>query len=63
VEVLGPVPAPIPRLKDRYRMQVIVKYNVETDSVTDLMRRLRELEDILDDPRLKWSVDRDGRID
>ncbi|MBN2908306.1 primosomal protein N' [Polycladomyces sp. WAk] len=63
VEVLGPVPAPIPRLKDRYRMQVMVKYNVEMDSANSLLHRLRELEDILDDPRLKWSVDRDGRID
>jgi primosomal protein N' (replication factor Y) len=32
IEILGPVPSPIPRLKDRYRFQCMVKYRGTVDA-------------------------------
>lgn len=36
-ELLGPVPSPIPKLKDRYRFQLMVKYRGESN-VSDALR-------------------------
>ncbi|WP_166238114.1 primosomal protein N' [Paenibacillus turpanensis] len=38
-EVLGPVASPIPRLKDRYRFQCVVKIRKEPDQVIAAVRR------------------------
>ena len=59
-ELLGPVPAPIPRIKDRYRMQMLIKYPLKSSSVLWLKNRLRETLRQVADPQLKISLDRDG---
>ncbi|MFS8612626.1 MAG: primosomal protein N' [Planifilum fulgidum] len=58
-EVLGPVPATIPRMKDRYRLQVFIKYTDE-DVAKAVGKVLRYLEERAEDPELLVSVDRDG---
>lgn len=58
-EVLGPVPATIPRMKDRYRLQVFIKYTDE-DVAKAVGKVLRYLEERAEDPELRVSVDRDG---
>lgn len=59
-ELLGPVPAPIPRIKDRYRMQMLIKYPPGSPSVQWLKHRVREMLYSMEDPQLKISLDRDG---
>jgi primosomal protein N' (replication factor Y) len=61
-KLLGPVPAPIPRLKDRYRLQMLIKYDPNTEAVEHLKNGLRGLEQFEDDPELRISIDRDGLI-
>lgn len=58
-EVLGPVPATIPRMRDRYRLQVFIKYTDE-DVAKAMGKVLRYLEERAEDPELLVSVDRDG---
>ena len=58
-EVLGPVPATIPRMKDRYRLQVFIKYTDE-DVAKAVGKVLRYLEERAEEPELLVSVDRDG---
>jgi primosomal protein N' (replication factor Y) len=58
-EVLGPVPATIPRMKDRYRLQVFIKYTDE-EVAKAVKKVLRHLEERAEDPELRISVDRDG---
>ncbi|PTX61217.1 replication restart DNA helicase PriA [Melghirimyces profundicolus] len=59
-ELLGPVSAPIPRIKDRYRIQIIIKYNNLTDEPTGFVETLRGLKAGLKDPELRLGIDRDG---
>ncbi|MFC7442378.1 primosomal protein N' [Laceyella putida] len=59
-QLLGPVPAPIPRLKDRYRLQMLVKYQAERGHALMLKPLLREVVAMFDDPELRISVDRDA---
>jgi primosomal protein N' (replication factor Y) len=40
-ELLGPVPSPIPKLKDRYRFQCVVKYREET-KVREMLREITD---------------------
>ena len=59
MEVLGPVPSPIARLKDRYRYQCMVKYRGELP-VTEWIRKA--LESVIDNAvkeKLQISVDVD----
>jgi len=56
-ELLGPVPSPIPKLKDRYRFQCMVKYRGETN-VAGALRASADA--MLDDVRkLKLSIQLD----
>lgn len=59
-EVLGPVPAPIPRIKDRYRIQIMIKYEDHTDEPTDLVEAMRQLKAGWKDPELRIGIDREG---
>jgi len=40
-EILGPAPAPLPKIKDQYRWQLLIKTNSITGT-TNLMRRMLE---------------------
>jgi primosomal protein N' (replication factor Y) (superfamily II helicase) len=62
-QLLGPVPAPIPRLKDRYRLQMLLKYDPSDEETAEKCRIcLRELETLADDGELRLSIDRDGIV-
>ncbi len=56
-EVLGPVASPIPRVKDRYRFQCMVKYRGKLP-ITDILRKAEDrLEDIISSEKLQISMD------
>lgn len=59
-QLLGPVPASIPRLKDRYRLQMLVKYQADRGHAEVLKPLLRKVTAMFDDPELRISVDRDA---
>ena len=60
VEVLGPVAAPISKIKDRYRFQCVVKYVDESDKVVESIHQsIQELTDVMKDRKLLLQVDVD----
>ncbi len=59
-QLLGPVPAAIPRLKDRYRLQMLVKFHPSHQSISRLKSVLKQLENRFDDADLRISIDREG---
>jgi primosomal protein N' (replication factor Y) len=61
-ELLGPTPAPIPRLKDRFRLQILLKYPPEADCADLLKPLLRQVESLSSDKELNISIDRDVQI-
>lgn len=60
VEVLGPVPAPVPRVKDRYRFQVMVKYEPHSEALDRLIQVLQQVDSMRTDSKLRISIDRDS---
>jgi len=59
IDVLGPVASPIPRIKDRYRFQCVVKYRVDT-LASQLVAETAELfEERLAKEKIGFSVDVD----
>ncbi|MGA8942059.1 MAG: primosomal protein N' [Thermoactinomyces sp.] len=59
-QLLGPVPAPVPRIKDRYRLQILLKYSLDSKSISRIKDGLRQIFYIIDDPDLRINLDRDG---
>jgi primosomal protein N' (replication factor Y) len=59
-ELLGPVPAPVPRIKDRYRMQLMIKTHTHRDESRGWLDALRRLREQKADPNLRITIDRDG---
>ncbi|MBB6736062.1 primosomal protein N', partial [Cohnella sp. CBP 2801] len=62
LEVLGPVPSPIPRLKDRYRFQCMVKYRGDVDALGWTSRALRELSETAKRSGVQIGVDVDPQM-
>lgn len=62
LEVLGPVASPIPRIKDRYRFQCMVKYRGDQTVVELLQRALADMEDMVHKHKLQISVDVDPQV-
>lgn len=62
-QLLGPVPAPIPKIKDRYRIQVLIKHEWSLPTVQRLKAVLRQIQSLIDDPELRISIDREGLYD
>jgi primosomal protein N' (replication factor Y) len=60
--LLGPVPAAIPRINDRYRLQLIIKYRLVREAAEPLKRMLRQVEGMFHDPDLRIQIDREGLI-
>lgn len=58
-EVLGPVASPIPRIKDRYRFQCVVKYRVDTLASQLVIQTAELFEDRLSKEKIGFSVDVD----
>jgi primosomal protein N' (replication factor Y) len=57
VQVLGPAPSPIPRLRGRYREQILLKGSLSTASKGQLSRLLAETSKAL--PGIDFQVDVD----
>lgn len=62
LEVLGPVASPIPRLKDRYRFQCMVKYRGDVDALAWTEQALRELAEPAKRSGVQISVDVDPQM-
>ncbi|HZG54969.1 primosomal protein N' [Paenibacillus sp.] len=61
-ELLGPVPSPIPKLKDRYRFQCMVKYRGETDVAEALRASADALADDARKSKLSIQLDMDPQM-
>ncbi|PTM59138.1 primosomal protein N' [Desmospora activa] len=61
-ELLGPVPAPIPRIQDRYRIQIMIKTETHMNESTRWLEALRQLREQKGDPDLRIIIDRDGLV-
>lgn len=62
MDVLGPVPSPIPRLKDRYRYQCMVKYRGKLDAGALTAGVLQELSEAAKRGGVVISVDVDPQM-
>src|SRR5690606_27826129 len=61
-EVLGPVASPIPRIKDRYRFQCVVKYSEGLQAAGHVSRTVELLQDAVRQHKLQISVDVDPQV-
>ena len=63
LEVLGPVASPIPRIKDRYRFQCMIKYRGDAAAVIELVRQtVASFDDVVRQHKLQISVDVDPQM-
>lgn len=62
LEVLGPVASSIPRMKDRYRFQCVVKYRGSIDVSSLIRKALSPFEDVPQQRRVQFSVDVDPQV-
>lgn len=62
IDVLGPVASPIPRMKDRYRFQCMLKYRGNVDATGILQAAIRAVSDRNGLPPVVISVDVDPQV-
>lgn len=62
LDVLGPVASPVPRIKDRYRFQCMVKYRGEAPAAQLIMRAVESFDDLCRQEKLTLSVDVDPQV-
>ncbi|MBW7474165.1 primosomal protein N' [Paenibacillus oenotherae] len=62
IDILGPVASPIPRMKDRYRFQCMLKYRGNIDATGILQDAIRMLSDRQGQPPVQISVDVDPQV-
>ncbi|WP_110932274.1 primosomal protein N' [Paenibacillus bouchesdurhonensis] len=62
LDILGPVASPLPRIKNRYRFQCMVKYRGELDAVTLVRETAAATMDQLRDASLQISIDVDPQM-
>jgi len=62
MDVLGPVPSPIPRLKDRYRFQCMVKYRGTLDASALTAKVLQDMGDAVKRSGVQIGVDVDPQM-
>ncbi|MBJ6363303.1 primosomal protein N' [Paenibacillus sp. GCM10012307] len=60
--ILGPVASPIPRLKDRYRFQCMIKYRGSVDAVGLIRQALAPLQEGSQQGKVQFSVDVDPQV-
>lgn len=60
--LLGPVPSPIPRIKDRYRFQLMIKYRGEQEVSALIGRVADDFEDVVRTRKLQISIDVDPQV-
>jgi primosomal protein N' (replication factor Y) len=57
VEVLGPIASPIPRIKDRYRFQCVVKYAKDLNAAAAVRETFQLYQDTIRQLKLQINVD------
>ncbi|QYR23697.1 primosomal protein N' [Paenibacillus sp. sptzw28] len=62
IDILGPVASPIPRMKDRYRFQCMIKYRGNIDAVGLLKQAIGALPGAQGQPPVQLSVDVDPQV-
>lgn len=62
VEILGPVASPIPRMKNRYRFQCIIKSRGNVDLSALMMEAMKEFETISKEQDVRFNVDIDPQM-
>ncbi len=65
LDVLGPVASPIPRIKDRYRFQCVVKYRGEGDAAAIVKQAVDQLEassPVIQKSNLQMMIDVDPQV-
>jgi primosomal protein N' (replication factor Y) len=62
MEVLGPVASPVPKLKDRYRFQCMVKYRGDIDAAGIVKNAAAVLDDAVQKEGLTVSIDVDPQM-
>lgn len=62
IEILGPVASPIPRIKNRYRFQCIIKCRGDVNLSGLLAEAMREFDSIAKEQDVRFSVDIDPQM-
>ncbi|MDH6672728.1 primosomal protein N' (replication factor Y) [Paenibacillus sp. LBL] len=62
LDILGPVASPIPRLKNRYRFQCMIKWRGTMDAVSLVRVVAEKLQDSARDSKLQISIDVDPQM-
>ncbi|NDI33471.1 primosomal protein N' [Chengkuizengella sediminis] len=62
IEVLGPVASPIPRKKDRYRFQCLIKYQGGWETINLVHKAVVSLEETIKQTKLQISIDVDPQM-
>ncbi|MDP5273363.1 primosomal protein N' [Chengkuizengella axinellae] len=62
IDVLGPVASPIPRKKDRYRFQCLIKYRGGWETIHLVHKAVSSLENTVKQTKLQVSVDVDPQM-
>ncbi|UVI27837.1 primosomal protein N' [Paenibacillus spongiae] len=62
MDILGPVASPIPRMKDRYRFQCMIKYRGNVDAVGMLKRSVRSLAGSNGQHQVQIGIDVDPQV-
>ncbi|WP_308634484.1 primosomal protein N' [Paenibacillus silvisoli] len=62
IDILGPVASPIPRMKDRYRFQCMVKYRGNVGAIELLKKAISLLSGPQGQPPVQLSVDVDPQV-
>jgi primosomal protein N' (replication factor Y) len=62
-QVLGPVPATIPKLKDRYRMQIILKHKLESEIYQAIHHVLQQVAQMVwQHPNFRLQIRKEGHF-
>ena len=59
--VIGPAPAPVSRLKNKYRWQVLLKVNIQKDGAGKILRK--HLRSVLNSPEISKKATNTLSID
>ncbi|OAB33805.1 primosomal protein N' [Paenibacillus glacialis] len=62
LDVLGPVASPIPRIKNRYRFQCMIKWRGNIDAIGLVLESAEQIEDSLHDKNFQISIDIDPQM-
>ncbi|WP_438351474.1 primosomal protein N' [Paenibacillus sp. FA6] len=62
LDILGPVASPIPRIKNRYRFQCMIKWRGNIDAIGLVLESAEQIEDSVHDKNFQISIDIDPQM-